>query len=251
MAERAGASRSLGPDGEKLMHRILQAQPGWQDQVGEALRRSPRPIPVDPRFMPRDAGRATRGRAIPRYDRQAMPPARPASTLLLLYPGSGGELHLPLTVRTDALRAHAGEVSLPGGAADPADPDRQATALRETFEEIGVAPAGLSVLGTLDDVWIPVTNFELRPFVAAAAARPEFTPHDAEVALIVELPVRQLLGEGAITDELVHGPGWTLRVGGYRAEGQLIWGATARTLAMLASVLRAVDDAESSFSVSS
>lgn len=167
-----------------------------------------------------------------------MPPARLASTLLLLYPGTGGELHMPLTVRNEALRAHAGEVSLPGGGSDPADPSREATALRETFEEIGVAPTDVSVLGTLDDVWIPVTNFELRPFVAAAIARPEFAPHDKEVALIVELPVRQLLNEGAITDELVHGPGWTLRVGGYLAEGQLVWGATARTLAMLASVLR-------------
>jgi 8-oxo-dGTP pyrophosphatase MutT (NUDIX family) len=221
------------------MDRILRAEPGWQDRVAEALHRSPRPIPVDPRFMPRSAStRPDSPTATRRYDRRAMPPARLASTLLLLYPASGGELHLPLTVRHEALRAHAGEVSLPGGASDPVDRDREATALRETFEEIGVEPTDVSVLGTLDDVWIPVTNFELRPFVAAAAERPEFAPHDEEVALVVELPVRQLLNEGAVTDELVRGPGWTLRVGGYRAEGHLVWGATARTLAMLASVLR-------------
>jgi 8-oxo-dGTP pyrophosphatase MutT (NUDIX family) len=233
------------------MDRILRAEPGWQEFVADALRRTPRPISVDPRFMPRGAtadsdsasnptpatAKAT-ATALPRYDRQAMPPARLASTLLLLYPGPGGELHLPLTVRNEALRSHAGEVSLPGGASDPTDPSREATALRETFEEIGVAPVDVAVLGRLDDIWIPVTNFELRPFVGTAAFRPLFTPHDDEVALIVELPVRQLLLDNAITDELVHGPGWTLRVGGYRAEGQLVWGATARTLAMLASVLR-------------
>lgn len=221
------------------MDRILRAEPGWQDHVAEALRRAPRPISVDPRFMPRGAATGSDSpTALSRYDRPSMPPARMASTLLLLYPGPGGELHVPLTVRNEALRAHAGEVSLPGGAADAVDPSREATALRETFEEIGMAPADVAVLGTLDDVWIPVTNFELRPFVGAVAARPEFAPHDEEVALIVELPVRQLLLEGAISDELVHGPGWTLRVGGYRAEGQLVWGATARTLAMLASVLK-------------
>lgn len=167
-----------------------------------------------------------------------MPPARRASTLLLLYRGPDGELRLPLTVRNAALRAHAGEVSLPGGASDATDASREATALRETFEEIGVAPDAVSLLGTLDDVWIPVTNFEIRPFVGAMAVRPEMAPHTDEVALIVELPLRQLLEEGADTDELVHGPGWTLRVGSYRAEGQLVWGATARTLAMFASVLR-------------
>jgi hypothetical protein len=63
-------------------------------------------------------------------------------------------------------------------------------------------------------------------------------PQTDEVALIVELPLRELLHDGAITDEVVHGPGWTLRVGGYRAEGQLVWGATARTLAMFTSVLQ-------------
>jgi 8-oxo-dGTP pyrophosphatase MutT (NUDIX family) len=136
------------------------------------------------------------------------------------------------------MRAHAGEVSLPGGATEEADVSREATALRETREEIGVAAEGVTILGALDDVWIPVTNFQLRPFVGALPARPEMTPQADEVALIVELPLRELLHEGAVTDEIVHGPGWTLRVGGYRAEGQLVWGATARTLAMFASVLQ-------------
>ena len=84
---------------------------------------------------------------MPRFDRATMPPARPASTLLLLYPGPDGELRLPLTVRNAALRAHAGEVSLPGGAVEEADASREATALRETLEEIGVAPEGVTILG--------------------------------------------------------------------------------------------------------
>ncbi|HEX5578986.1 MAG TPA: CoA pyrophosphatase [Candidatus Limnocylindria bacterium] len=218
------------------MDEILLAQPGWQDRVADALRRAPRPIPVDERLMPRREA-AESAAPLPRYERSAMPPARPAATLLLLYPGPDGELRLPLTVRHASLRAHAGEVSLPGGAVEEADPSHEATALREAEEEIGVAGDGVAVLGTLDDVWIPVTNFRLRPFVGALPARPEMAPQTDEVALIVELPLRDLLHEGAVTDEIVHGPGWTLRVGGYRAEGQLVWGATARTLAMLASVL--------------
>ena len=121
-----------------------------------------------------------------------------------------GELRLPLTVRNATLRAHAGEVSLPGGAVEEADASREATALRETREEIGVAPDGVTILGALDDVWIPVTNFSLRPFVGALPARPEMTPQTDEVALIVELPLRDLLHDGAITDEIVHGPDWTL-----------------------------------------
>jgi 8-oxo-dGTP pyrophosphatase MutT (NUDIX family) len=156
-------------------------------------------------------------------------------------PGSEGELRLPLTVRNAEMRSHAGEVSLPGGASEERDPSREATAVREAFEEIGVDAGAVTILGALDDVWIPVTNFEIRPFVGALAAQPEMSPQSDEVALIVELPVRDLMHEGAITDEIVHGPGWTLRVGGYRASGQLVWGATARTLAMFATVLRGLD----------
>ena len=218
------------------MDQILLAQPGWQDRVADALRRALRPIPVDDRLMPRREALDSPA-PMPRFDRSAMPPARPASTLLLLYPGPDGELRMPLTVRHESLRAHAGEVSLPGGAVEEGDASREATALRETLEEIGVAPDGIAILGALDDVWIPVTNFSIRPFVGALPARPEMAPQTDEVALIVELPLRELLHEGAVTDEIVHGPGWTLRVGGYRAEGQLVWGATARTLAMFASVL--------------
>ena len=224
------------------MDRILRAEPGWQDLVADALRRSPRPIPVDPRFMPRaETSSAALPGSRPRYDRASMPPARPAATLLLLYPGPNGELQLPLTVRTTTLRSHAGEVSLPGGAQEPTDASLEATALRETFEEIGVDPGALTILGALDQVWIPPSNFELRPYVAAASERPDMSPHSDEVSLIVELPVRELISEGAIRDEVVHGPGWTLRVGGYRASGQLVWGATARTLAMFASVLQGLE----------
>jgi 8-oxo-dGTP pyrophosphatase MutT (NUDIX family) len=219
------------------MDEILLARPGWQDRVADALRRTPRPIPVDDRLMPRRE-HLDSATPMPRYDRASMPPARPAATLLLLYPGPAGELRLPLTVRHESMRAHAGEVSLPGGATEEGDASREATALRETREEIGVAADAVTILGALDDVWIPVTNFQLRPFVGALPARPEMTPQAEEVALIVELPLRELLHEGAVTDEIVHGPGWTLRVGGYRAEGQLVWGATARTLAMFASVLK-------------
>jgi 8-oxo-dGTP pyrophosphatase MutT (NUDIX family) len=224
------------------MDRILRADAGWQDALARAISAAARPIPVDPRFMPRRADAASEDSTVrlPHYDRATMPPAREAATLLLLYPAADGELHVPLTVRNAALRAHAGEVSLPGGAAEEQDADREATALRETHEEIGVDPSLVRILGALDDIWIPVSNFELRPFVGAAEWRPELEPQSDEVALIVELPLRDLLAEGAIGDEIVHGPGWTLRVGGYRAGGQLVWGATARALAMLATVLRGV-----------
>jgi 8-oxo-dGTP pyrophosphatase MutT (NUDIX family) len=224
------------------MDRILRADDRWEEAIADALRRVPRPIAADPRFAPRDASGRTR---LPRYDRAAFPAARLASTLLLLYPGPDGEITVPLTVRQAEMRAHAGEVSLPGGAVDAADASREETALREAWEEVGVPPASVHLLGTLDEIWIPVSNFELLPFVGAVPSRPALTPRTDEVAAIVEMPVRVLLTDDAITDELIEGPGWRLQAGVYRVAGHRVWGATARTLAMFATVLSYAHTADS------
>jgi 8-oxo-dGTP pyrophosphatase MutT (NUDIX family) len=166
-----------------------------------------------------------------------MPPARAAATLLLIYPGPDGELTIPLTLRHADLRSHAGEVSLPGGTVDPTDASPTAAALREAWEELGIPPDVVRVAGSLDAIWIPVSNFELRTIVGTAAERPELRAHADEVASVLELPLRMVLAEDAITDELIEGAGWQFQAGVYRFAEERIWGATARSLAMLATVL--------------
>ena len=221
------------------MDRILRGEGRWQEAVADALRRVPRPIAADPRLVPRDAsGEPSRSR----WDRSVFPPARAASTLLLLYPADDGSLAIPLTVRHAAMRTHAGEVSLPGGAVDDGDASAEAAALREAHEEVGVEPDQVRIVGTLDRVWIPVSNFDLHPFVGVADRRPDLRPHVAEVASIVELPLPYLLAESALTEELIEGDGWQLRAGVYRYAGQRIWGATARILAMFASAIQLLSD---------
>jgi 8-oxo-dGTP pyrophosphatase MutT (NUDIX family) len=216
------------------MERILRAGPGWADGVADALRVAPRPIPLDERLMPRGAdGESTRRR----YDRAAFPTARPAATLLAIYPDDHGRLVIPLTVRHADMRAHAGEVSLPGGAVDPADASREAAALREAWEEIGLEPDLVRIVGVLDGVWIPVSNFELRPFVGTVPERPTLVPHDAEVASIVELPLAALFDPDVLGTEEFSGRGFTISAGAYRYGGVRVWGATAFTLGMLAHVL--------------
>jgi 8-oxo-dGTP pyrophosphatase MutT (NUDIX family) len=220
------------------MDRILRGEAGWQEAIADALAAVSRPIQADPRFMPREA---PGGPELRRYDRSTFPPARPAATLLLLYPGESGELTVPLTVRHADLREHPGEISLPGGTVDADDPSHEAAALREAEEEIGVSPSSVTIVGHLDEVWIPVSNFELRPFVGTATTRPDFHPHTNEVAEILELPLRTIVTDEAIGEELIEGPGWALRAAAYHHAGHRIWGATARTLAMFAAVLRDAD----------
>ena len=202
--------------------------------MGRALRDVRRPIPLDERLLPRnDRGEVFRSR----YDRASLPPARAAATLLAIYPDATGRLVLPLTVRRADLRAHAGEVSLPGGAIDAADAGTEAAALREAWEEIGLQPHLVRIAGTLDPVWIPVSNFELVPVVGTVAARPELVPQDAEVAAVVELPLEALHDEEVMGVEEFTARGITLSAGAYRYGGVRVWGATAITLGMLAHVL--------------
>ncbi len=220
---------------------ILRAEGEWQATVAHALATAERPIPVDPRFVPR--------RAVPdpaqeeadarRFDRSRFPTARAAATLLLIYP-SDGTLVIPLTVRHDALASHPGEISLPGGAVDADDASLEDTALREAREEIGLDSGSVRVVGRLDPVWIPISNFELVPIVAVADEPPMLTLGLDEVAELIELPLDRLLAEDGVTEEEIVVPGAVLRTGVYFWAGHRVWGATARTLSMLGTVLEGV-----------
>lgn len=216
------------------MGRIVRAEAAWEAAIARALTTVARPIPLDVRLLPRDtAGDVIRSR----YDRATFAPARPAATLLAIYPDATGRLVMPLTVRRDELRAHAGEVSLPGGAVDEDDADTTAAALREAWEEIGLEPDLVRIAGTLDPVWIPVSNYELVPVVGTLGARPELVPQDSEVAAVVELPLEALHDESVLGVEEFITRGITIRAGAYRYGGVRVWGATALTLAMLAHAL--------------
>jgi len=101
---------------------------------------------------------------------------RHAAGLVLIF-RHDDRAHLILTVRTDRLGRHGGQVSLPGGVVDPGETIEQA-ALREAQEEIGLGETGVRALGTLTPVDIPVSGFRLHPVVAAATGRPALRPSD-------------------------------------------------------------------------
>jgi len=192
---------------------------------------------------PLPAGRAeltpvfTDGRLRPRLAPTTT--ARPAAVLVLVVPAPDGEAHVILTERPSYDGHHGGEVSFPGGKAEPGDPDPAATALREAGEEIGLDPAAASVrvVGRLDEVFIPVSDFRITPIVALAERAPLLRPDPAEVARILTAPVAAFLPDAEVemVERVIRD--WPIRYGGFRIEGLHVWGATGRILAQLGAIL--------------
>lgn len=161
--------------------------------------------------------------------------ARPAAALVLVYPRNGAA-HLVLTVRASDLPTHAGQVSLPGGGVDAGETLEQA-ALREAWEEVGVDPAAVTIIGALTPLHIPVSGFLLHPLVGITPATPVFAPHVREVARVAEVPLRVLADPG--TRALTH---WRYEERDYEVpyfdvDGLQVWGATAMVLGEFLAVL--------------
>lgn len=174
----------------------------------------------------------------------ANPDARRAATLVMLYPLASGETTeagFVLTVRQPTLRAHSGQVSLPGGKLD-GDETPEAAAIREAWEEVGVEPEQVDVMGRLSPLYIPPSDFAVWPVVAAVRQRPAFVPQEAEVAALVEVPLASLLAPGArrtaVRPARLPGlEGREFEVPTFALAGQDVWGATAMMLAEFAAVV--------------
>lgn len=165
------------------------------------------------------------------YD-QAPATARWSGVLILFYPHAE-EVYLPLILRPTYDGVHSGQVGFPGGGYEEQDADLIATALREAYEEVGVVPASVTVLGQLSPLYVFASNHLVQPTVAWVDTRPAFQPDPYEVAQLIETPLADLLNVNNYRTET-----WQLRdrsaeVPFYRIQEQTIWGATAMILSEL------------------
>ncbi len=162
--------------------------------------------------------------------------SRPAAALLLLFPAAS-PVHVLLTVRSNQLPSHAGQVSMPGGAVEKGESLEQA-ALREASEETGVDPAVVRVLGSLTPLHIPVSGFVLNTVVGVADARPAFRLAGTEVEQVVEPSLDALLDPDAVRRSPRLRDGLFQDVPYFAVDGVQVWGATAMVLAEFLEIVR-------------
>jgi 8-oxo-dGTP pyrophosphatase MutT (NUDIX family) len=171
---------------------------------------------------------------------EAPPTARKAAVMMLIFP-KNGEWHIVLTKRTgNANDPHSHQMSFPGGSVEPSDADLSQTALRETQEEIGVAPSTIRLIGAMTDVYIPVSNFHVQPFLAWTDGVPQYKRQETEVKEIIEAPFSVLRNEAnwKVKDMRISEQYDLKNVPYFDIFGNAVWGATAMMLAEFLEILR-------------
>ena len=170
----------------------------------------------------------------------AIPPehARQAAVLALFYP-KGKDWNLIFLERVaNEKDRHSGQISFPGGSYDQEDGTLDQTALREAEEEVGVPANQIELLGALSSLYIPVSNFQVQPYVGFVSYEPQFQPQQSEVHALLETPFSTFLQEEnrQITNLKIHENLWLKEVPYFQVAGKVIWGATAMMMNELVTI---------------
>jgi 8-oxo-dGTP pyrophosphatase MutT (NUDIX family) len=158
--------------------------------------------------------------------------AKKAAVMLLLFPKEN-ILHTVLIQRTSTNEndQHSGQVSFPGGKFEKTDLDYAYCAKRETFEEVGVPIENIGILGALTELYIPVSNFLVFPFVGFLEKEPQWKEQKSEVVEIMKIPISHFFQEDNKKNTTLKIKDFVMEdVPYYGVNGKIVWGATAMIL---------------------
>lgn len=173
-------------------------------------------------------------------NRAKMKHAKKAGVMALFYP-ENFETYLMLILRKTYKGVHSAQVGFPGGRVEENDPNMQYTALRETYEEIGVPIDTIEVLKAMSLMYIPPSNFTVYPFIGIAQQTPKFIKQDTEVEDLIAVRLADFLDDNNVTDVKVMTSLKTeLEVPAFELNGHVVWGATAMMLSELKDLLKIV-----------
>lgn len=164
-----------------------------------------------------------------------------AAVLALFYPSRNDFTNLLLILRKTYNGVHSNQIGLPGGKTEETDADLEETALRETYEEVGVLPEKVHLITALSEVYIPPSNFEVQPYVGLSHDTLSFVPQETEVEEIVEVALSDLLDDSNLFyQNLSTSYAENVEVPAFKLEGYTVWGATAMMLSEIKELLKQV-----------
>lgn len=150
------------------------------------------------------------------------------AVLILLF-AKNDELFFLLTERADNLKFHSGQISFPGGSFEDSDTTLQQTALRETFEETGFKVCENQIIGKLTPLYIPVSNFEVFPFVAISSETPKWKKNNSEVKSLIEVSLSDFIHQQPLMMYKDTGSK-KIKIPYFLISNKIVWGATAMIL---------------------
>ncbi len=152
----------------------------------------------------------------------------PAAVLMPIFE-KDGEAHFLLTLRTHSVDTHKGQISFPGGAREAGDQSISETALRETFEEVGIRPADTRIIGALDDI-VAISNHLVTPIAATIPHPYDFKISRDEIEELVEIPLSFFMDlRNCRVEERSH-RGQLVPVYFYEYGHHTVWGLTAHII---------------------
>jgi 8-oxo-dGTP pyrophosphatase MutT (NUDIX family) len=171
------------------------------------------------------------------FDKNPDENTRSSAVLILIYP-QNGEFFVPFIQRPKYDGKHGGQISLPGGKKENNDENLMRTALRETQEEIGIKATDIHVLGALTEVFIPVSNFLVQPYVGFITYSPEFFPDAREVEKIIHTPLTYLQKDDLKSRRKIWVEKTEMEVTGFTVDDEWVWGATALIMSEFIEILK-------------
>ncbi len=188
---------------------------------GKAAQLSMSPSPVDKR----------------RFESKLPPNHRKGSVLILIYPHED-KAFFPLIKRPVYRGVHSGQIAFPGGKMEEEDQDEIDTALREAWEEVGILPEQVKLIGRMSDLFIPASNFLVTPVLAYSEVMPDFVAEEKEVARIIQTAVSTLLEPSYRKQKILEiSNNFRLDTPYFEVDKEMVWGATAMILSELLQIL--------------